>query len=129
MKSYIFWDITPCSPWKVNRRFGAEPSAFQLLSRWFLGRLFFNPEDGGDMFLKTLADLQGTTRGYIPENRTIQYKELSLISLIELEFIFIWTLIADIILSTKKLVFQSSETNPSIRLSANEVISGQISIR
>jgi hypothetical protein len=22
MKSYIFWDITPCIPLKVNRRFG-----------------------------------------------------------------------------------------------------------
>jgi hypothetical protein len=33
-KSSIFWDITPCS----------------LLAGFLLG-LFFDPEDGGDMFL------------------------------------------------------------------------------
>jgi hypothetical protein len=54
MKSSVFWDKTPCSPLKLNRRFGgisparnqrenrweAEPTAFKLVS-WF-----FHPEDG-----------------------------------------------------------------------------------
>jgi hypothetical protein len=35
MKSSIFWDITPRSPLKVNRRFGGT---YPLLSRWFLAR-------------------------------------------------------------------------------------------
>jgi hypothetical protein len=41
--STIFWDITPCSPLKVNRRSGEA-----LLSAGFSLRIFF---DGGDMFL------------------------------------------------------------------------------
>jgi hypothetical protein len=40
MKTTIFWDMTPCSPLKVSRRF--------LL--W----LFFDPEDGDDMFLRNV---------------------------------------------------------------------------
>jgi hypothetical protein len=34
MKSTIFWDITPCSPLKVNRRFGelCLPPAFTMVS-------------------------------------------------------------------------------------------------
>jgi hypothetical protein len=45
LKSDIFWDITPCSPLKVNRRFGGwcrlhlQSSACHLLSRWFLALL------------------------------------------------------------------------------------------
>jgi hypothetical protein len=40
MKSIIFWDMTPCS----------------LLSTtgWF-AELFFDPEDGGDMFLRNVG--------------------------------------------------------------------------
>jgi hypothetical protein len=43
MKSAVFWDITPCSPLKVNQR----------ESRWQAGILLglIDPEDGGDMFL------------------------------------------------------------------------------
>jgi hypothetical protein len=67
VKSPIFCDITPCSPLKVNRRskehvasiFRVEEtgmnevarSAFYLLHDGFLLGLFFDPEDGGDMFL------------------------------------------------------------------------------
>jgi hypothetical protein len=36
MKGTIFWDITPCSPLSVNRRFGGT---YRLLSRWFLAQL------------------------------------------------------------------------------------------
>jgi hypothetical protein len=48
---YIFWDIRPYSPWKVNRRFGGRiskqtckqaelrlPSASCLLLAWFIFR-------------------------------------------------------------------------------------------
>jgi hypothetical protein len=56
MESYILWDITPRSPLKVNRRFGA------LFDTWFhigfLLGLFFDPEDGGDMFLRNVGLLQ-----------------------------------------------------------------------
>jgi hypothetical protein len=34
---FILWDITPCIPLKVN------------------GSLFFDPEDGGDMFLRNVG--------------------------------------------------------------------------
>jgi hypothetical protein len=46
MKITIFWDITPCSPLKVNRRFGKQvASRAGLLLDYFL-----YPEEGGDMF-------------------------------------------------------------------------------
>jgi hypothetical protein len=41
MKSTIFWDITPCSPLKVNRHFGGTYCHF--LSLWFLAWLIFRP--------------------------------------------------------------------------------------
>jgi hypothetical protein len=46
MKSYIFWDITPRSPLKVNQYFHTI-----CFARFLLG-LFFNPECGGNMFLR-----------------------------------------------------------------------------
>jgi hypothetical protein len=69
MKSYLFWDITPCSPLKVNRRFGGtyrlhlqgrgmSRARNQRESRWQaeLG-LLSDPEDGGDMFLRNAGCL------------------------------------------------------------------------
>jgi hypothetical protein len=38
LKSIIFWDMTPCD----------------LLARWF-AELFFDPEDGGDTFLRNVG--------------------------------------------------------------------------
>jgi hypothetical protein len=72
MKSTIFWDISPCSPLEVNRRFGGTRplhlqgwriswAGNQRESRWlcfhagFLLGLFFNPEDGGNMFLRNFG--------------------------------------------------------------------------
>jgi hypothetical protein len=103
-KSIIFWDMTPCSPLSVNRRFGGtyrlhlqgrrnkfmgvdgfivirtsqwEPSSSLLLTFCFLYKpgfpagglsclppacllascwtYFFDPEDGGDMFLRNVG--------------------------------------------------------------------------
>jgi hypothetical protein len=47
MKSSIFWDIKPCSPLKLTRRLLAA-----CFHTGFLLCLFFDPEDGGDMFLR-----------------------------------------------------------------------------
>jgi hypothetical protein len=56
MKSTIFWVITPCSPVKVNRRFGGT---YRLLAACFhsvfLLDLFFDPEEGGDKFLQNVC--------------------------------------------------------------------------
>jgi hypothetical protein len=64
LKSSIFWDLMPCSPLKVNRRFGGTcglhlqgrrigKASKALLATCFISGLFFNPEDGGDMFLQS----------------------------------------------------------------------------
>jgi hypothetical protein len=69
LKSTIFWDITPCSPLKVNRRFGGTYSLHlqgrrirrarnQCESRW--------QADSSE----TPVDTQWTTRRYIPEDGT-----------------------------------------------------------
>jgi hypothetical protein len=49
---YIIWDVTPCTPLKINRHFGETcHSAWCLLYAGFLFGLFFDPEDGGNIFL------------------------------------------------------------------------------
>jgi hypothetical protein len=68
-KSTVSWDITPCSQLKVNRRFernisppssGSKNKASKqaLLATYyhagFLLGLFFDPENGGDMFLRNV---------------------------------------------------------------------------
>jgi hypothetical protein len=67
MKSTIFWDIKLCSLLKVNRRFGGtyrlhlqgrRISSVVLSTSFdagFLLGLFFDPEDGGDMFLRNVG--------------------------------------------------------------------------
>jgi hypothetical protein len=73
VKSTIFWDITPCSPLSVNRRFGGtyrlhlqvRKNKFNKKSAWkqvesrsklvYCGTYFFEPEDGGDMFLRKVG--------------------------------------------------------------------------
>jgi hypothetical protein len=46
MKDSNFWDITPCGSLKVNRRFGGSTALFHA---GLLLRVFFDPEDGGDL--------------------------------------------------------------------------------
>jgi hypothetical protein len=64
MKSSIFEDMTPCSPLKINRCFGARnqreagsklSSAYYLLHAGFLLGLFFDPEDEVGMFLRKVV--------------------------------------------------------------------------
>jgi hypothetical protein len=50
----------------------AGGSAYHVLHVGFLLGLFFNPEDGGNIFLQTAVDFQWTTqRWYISEDRTL----------------------------------------------------------
>jgi hypothetical protein len=71
LKSTIFWYMKQCTPLKVNRRFGGKcrKLATCFHSDFLLG-LFFNPEDGGDIFFSNVGDLQRTTRRYVPEVST-----------------------------------------------------------
>jgi hypothetical protein len=52
----IFWDITPCRPSEVNPGV-EESSAYYLLAAGFLLAVF-DPEDGGDMFLRQVYILE-----------------------------------------------------------------------
>jgi hypothetical protein len=77
MKCSIFWDITPCSPLKVNRRFGGTcrlhlqgrallATCFALVSCFYYSStLKMNTRSS-----ETSVDFQRTTRRYIPEDRT-----------------------------------------------------------
>jgi hypothetical protein len=67
MKSPLFWDITPCSPLKVNRRFGeACRSVCYLLHAGFLVKVEATCSS------ETSVDIQRTIRRYIAEDRTLQ---------------------------------------------------------
>jgi hypothetical protein len=85
MKKFIFWDITPCSPLKVKRRFGETyrihcqgrrisqakyergNSACHLLSCWFRP-----PKMDATCSSETSVDFKQTTWRYIPRDRTLQ---------------------------------------------------------
>jgi hypothetical protein len=56
-KSSIFWDITPCSSWKVNRRFGGTC------------RLHLQ---GRKISTASSVDFERNTRRYIPEDKTFR---------------------------------------------------------
>jgi hypothetical protein len=57
MNSYVLWDITPCSPFHLQgRRISHARNQSEARSNaGFLLGLFFDPEDGGDMFFRNLG--------------------------------------------------------------------------
>jgi hypothetical protein len=62
MKSSIFWDITPCSPLKFNRRFGGICRLTYSLTLKM--ELVYSAE--------TSVGFHQTTRRYIPEEKTLR---------------------------------------------------------
>jgi hypothetical protein len=77
MKSYIFWDITPFNPLKVNRGFGGTCRFHLHLSLAFtqvsyLG-YFSTLKMEATCYSKTSVDFQKTTQRFIPEDRTPKF--------------------------------------------------------
>jgi hypothetical protein len=66
MKSTIFWNITPCSPLSVNRRFGGTS---RLHLQGWKNKFSMKP---AIYCSGTSVDTQRTTRRYIPEDYTLQ---------------------------------------------------------
>jgi hypothetical protein len=55
LKSIIFWDITKCRSLKVSWRFGGAAVLATCFHAGFLFGLFFDPEDGSNMFLRKIC--------------------------------------------------------------------------
>jgi hypothetical protein len=55
MKSSVFWDMTPCSPLKVKQNSRIRWQAATCFHAGFFVGLFFDLEDGGDMFFRTVV--------------------------------------------------------------------------
>jgi hypothetical protein len=70
MKSSIFWDITPRSPLKVNRRFGGT-YRLHLQGRRISQARNQREADNKHILFETSADFQRTSRCYIPEDRIL----------------------------------------------------------
>jgi hypothetical protein len=73
MKSTILWDITPCSPLRVNRRFGGT---YHLHLQGQKNKLSKKPawKQVAISSSETSVDTQRTTRCYIPEDGTFHGK-------------------------------------------------------
>jgi hypothetical protein len=74
MKNSIFWDITPRSLLKstdVSEEHVASilSSACYLLRAGFLRGLFFDPEDGGDMFLRNVGSISMDYKASYPRRQ------------------------------------------------------------
>jgi hypothetical protein len=54
MKSSVFWDITPCSPLELKRRFLLSLLAIRFHAGFLLG-LFFDLEDGDNMLHRNVG--------------------------------------------------------------------------
>jgi hypothetical protein len=56
MKNSVLWDIRKCSPLKIIRWFGGTcPSACELLHAGLLLDIFFDPADGGNIFVRNIS--------------------------------------------------------------------------
>jgi hypothetical protein len=67
-RSSVFWDITPCSPLEVNRRFGG------ILRFHLQGRILSqarNQHKVGSKQERWNGDFQWTSWRYIPEDRNL----------------------------------------------------------
>jgi hypothetical protein len=67
-KSIIFWDITPCSQLKVNRRFGGTSELAACFHAGFLIGLLLTLKMEATCSSETSVDFQRTIRRYIPED-------------------------------------------------------------
>jgi hypothetical protein len=78
VKSPIFWDITPCSPLKVNRRFGMKQNfSSSLIHATFWLGLFFELGDGDEMFLRNVVWLWTDYTACIRVHRTLQFRDVN----------------------------------------------------
>jgi hypothetical protein len=87
LKSIIFWDMTPCSPLHVSRRFGgtyrlhlqgrrnkfSKKPACHLLARWFAEPVSSTLKMEAICSSETSVETQRTTRRHIPEDDTLHY--------------------------------------------------------
>jgi hypothetical protein len=73
MKISIFWDITPCRPLKVNRRFWGTCRLHLYVESCLAYSLTLKTE--AMCSSETSADFQRTTRRYIPEGRTLHLND------------------------------------------------------
>jgi hypothetical protein len=72
MKPSVIWDITPCSPLKLDLRFGGACCC--LLHAGFLHGLLFGTECGGECEPKTSVDFCLTPRHCSPKYETTDQK-------------------------------------------------------
>jgi hypothetical protein len=76
MKSSVFWDITPFSPLKVNRRSGGTCRLHSQGRRIMISCSAYSstPRIEAKSSSETSVDFQRTTRRYIPEDSALQTK-------------------------------------------------------
>jgi hypothetical protein len=127
MKSYIFWDITQCSPLKVNRHFGGICSfhlqgrrVYQARNQRKAGRkqsLAYSSTLNMEATCssKTSADFQRTTRRYFPEDRTLhnRFEKLKWYNPLKTEFLLnnIWRFSSYITGNTLRLRYKAQTVN------------------
>jgi hypothetical protein len=73
MKAYIFWNITPCSPLKVNRPFGGTSRDLLVICLMLVFCLAYFSTLRMEMTCssETSIDFQRTTLHYVPEDRAL----------------------------------------------------------
>jgi hypothetical protein len=71
MKSINLWDITPCSPLSINRRFGGAPPCHLLACRFLAEIIPSTLKMEAICSSETSVDTKRTTWRYIPEVDTL----------------------------------------------------------